>query len=271
MTKNLRWRLLAIVAVVALGVWMIYPIDQKVRLGLDLKGGVHLVLRVQTDEALRVESETSMERMRSELAKAGATGVTATVVDPDHLRAAGRARCAVRARPSARHRNRAHLQPRVGRGRHLPLRHEAEHRRADARRHRRRRRSARSRTASTSSASPSPSSRGRAACDQILVQLPGVTDVGRAKEIIRSTALLELKMVEQGPPTTREALLQADQRRRASGAGGRVRASATPRRRASGPRRCTTWCRRRRSSRAATCAPRSRRSTSTTSRRSASR
>jgi preprotein translocase subunit SecD len=35
--------------------------------------------------------------------------------------------------------------------------------------------------------------------DQILVQLPGVTDVARAKEIIRSTAQLELKLVEQGP------------------------------------------------------------------------
>jgi preprotein translocase subunit SecD len=47
------------------------------------------------------------------------------------------------------------------------------------------------------------------AADQILVQLPGVTDVGRAKEIIRSTALLELKLVEQGPAESREALLQA--------------------------------------------------------------
>ena len=37
------------------------------------------------------------------------------------------------------------------------------------------------------------------AADQILVQLPGVTDVARAKEIIRSTAQLELKQVEQGP------------------------------------------------------------------------
>ena len=37
------------------------------------------------------------------------------------------------------------------------------------------------------------------AADQILVQLPGVTDVNRAKEIIRSTAQLELKLVEQGP------------------------------------------------------------------------
>ena len=43
--------------------------------------------------------------------------------------------------------------------------------------------------------------------DEILVQLPGVTDVNRAKEIIRSTGLLELKMVEQGPESTREAFL----------------------------------------------------------------
>ena len=43
--------------------------------------------------------------------------------------------------------------------------------------------------------------------DDILVQLPGVTDVERAKEIIRSTGLLELKIVEQGPAATREALL----------------------------------------------------------------
>ena len=35
--------------------------------------------------------------------------------------------------------------------------------------------------------------------DQILVELPGVSDVQRAKDIIRSTALLELKFVEQGP------------------------------------------------------------------------
>ena len=43
---------------------------------------------------------------------------------------------------------------------------------------------------------------------QILVQLPGLDDVERAKEIIRSTALLELKLVEEGPSPTREGLLQ---------------------------------------------------------------
>ena len=49
---------------------------KKVRLGLDLKGGVHLVLRVQTDDALRLETETAMERLRDELVKAGAASVT---------------------------------------------------------------------------------------------------------------------------------------------------------------------------------------------------
>ena len=48
-----------------------------------------------------------------------------------------------------------------------------------------------------------------AANDQILVQLPGVTDVNRAKEIIRSTAQLQLKLVESGPAPTQEALLQS--------------------------------------------------------------
>jgi preprotein translocase subunit SecD len=45
--------------------------------------------------------------------------------------------------------------------------------------------------------------------DEIIVQLPGVSDVARAKELIRSTALLELKLVEDGPAPSRESLLQS--------------------------------------------------------------
>ena len=44
--------------------------------------------------------------------------------------------------------------------------------------------------------------------DQLLVQLPGVSDTARAKEIIRSTAQLQLKIVEAGPMSSEEALLQ---------------------------------------------------------------
>jgi preprotein translocase subunit SecD len=44
--------------------------------------------------------------------------------------------------------------------------------------------------------------------DQLLVQLPGVTEIARAKEIIRSTAQLQLKLVEAGPASSQDALLQ---------------------------------------------------------------
>ena len=47
--------------------------------------------------------------------------------------------------------------------------------------------------------------------DQILVQLPGVADVERAKSIIGSPGLLELKIVEQGPMPTKEDLLVGGQ------------------------------------------------------------
>jgi preprotein translocase subunit SecD len=79
MAKNLRWKVLTIVGVVALAIWSFYPPDQKVKLGLDLKGGVHLVLRVQTDDALRLETQTTADRLSEQLkttAKIAVGGVT---------------------------------------------------------------------------------------------------------------------------------------------------------------------------------------------------
>jgi preprotein translocase subunit SecD len=43
--------------------------------------------------------------------------------------------------------------------------------------------------------------------DQILVQLPGVSDIARAKQVMGSPGVLQLKIVEQGPVSSREALL----------------------------------------------------------------
>ena len=47
------------------------------------------------------------------------------------------------------------------------------------------------------------------AADQILVQLPGVSDVESAKQTIKSTAQLRLTLVDQGPFADREAALRA--------------------------------------------------------------
>ena len=89
MDKNLRWRVLAILAVVALSVWGFYPPQQKVRLGLDLQGGVHLVLRVQTNDALRLDTETTMEQLREAAEAKGLANLTFSPVDPTRFRVEG--------------------------------------------------------------------------------------------------------------------------------------------------------------------------------------
>src|SRR5258707_7696931 len=50
----------------------------QLKLGLDLKGGVHLVLRVQTDDALRLQTDQSAEQLREALRMRNimVTGVT---------------------------------------------------------------------------------------------------------------------------------------------------------------------------------------------------
>src|SRR5688500_9581210 len=80
MAKNLRWKLLLILGVVGLSIFAFYPPDQKVKLGLDLKGGVQLVLRVHTDDALRLETQTTADRLAEQL-KTANIAVGAITVD----------------------------------------------------------------------------------------------------------------------------------------------------------------------------------------------
>src|SRR5436309_9789211 len=60
----------------------------QLKLGLDLKGGVHLVLRVQTDDALRVETEQEMSRLQAEMKTRGIPA-TATLGDVTHFKVDG--------------------------------------------------------------------------------------------------------------------------------------------------------------------------------------
>ena len=90
MYKNLRWKLLIIAAVAALAVWSFVPPSQKIKLGLDLKGGVHFVLQVKTDDALRLETETTAEQLRAALKEAG-VAVTTRAVEPPRVRGGGHA------------------------------------------------------------------------------------------------------------------------------------------------------------------------------------
>jgi preprotein translocase subunit SecD len=222
--KNLRWKVLTIVAVVivfsAVGVYPIlaakyhlpapsWLMDRQLRLGLDLRGGVHLVMRVHTDDALRLMATTTAEQIREALRTAGVPFTSINVTSPQSFRVEG-----------------------------IPTDREAELRRVadeltatnydrsagaggtyefklkpNVERTLREQTVVQARTTidrrvnELGVTEPNISVYGNTG-DQLLVQLPGVTDVARAKEIIRSTAQLELKLVESGPSSTKESLLQ---------------------------------------------------------------
>ncbi len=72
MNRSLMWRGFLILAVVALAVFYVVPPEERINLGLDLRGGMHLVLQVQTEDALRAETDGDMERLRLQAAEEGA-------------------------------------------------------------------------------------------------------------------------------------------------------------------------------------------------------
>ena len=47
MVKRDKWRLVFILAVILIAAFIVFPIQGKVRLGLDLMGGVHIVLQAK--------------------------------------------------------------------------------------------------------------------------------------------------------------------------------------------------------------------------------
>jgi preprotein translocase subunit SecD len=226
MASNLRWKVFTVVAVfavfAAVGVYpLVAPryginspswlVEKQLKLGLDLKGGVHLVLRVQTDDALRLETEQEMERLREELTKRGVAGVTVSAPDATHFRIEGvppaqdavfrQAANEVQANfdrtPAANGTYVFTMKPNV----QIQLREEAV---VQARQ------TIERRVNELGVTEPSIAQQGQGG-DQILVQLPGVSDVDRAKSIIGSPGLLELKIVERGPESTKEGLLQNGQ------------------------------------------------------------
>jgi preprotein translocase subunit SecD len=226
MAANLRWKLIITLTVlIAFSAVGVYPIvadrvgitkpawlmEHRLKLGLDLKGGVHLVLRVQTNDALRLETETEMERLREELTKAGVTFSTITTPGPTQFRVEGVPPAQDATFRQTANEVQANFDRSAGTGGtytftmkpnvQVTLREEAV---VQARQ------TIERRVNDLGVTEPQIAQQGTSG-DQILVQLPGVTDVDRAKEIIQSTGLLELKIVEQGPVSSREALLQSGQ------------------------------------------------------------
>jgi preprotein translocase subunit SecD len=67
MSKENYWKIVLIIGVIFLSVWMFSPPTEKIKLGLDLQGGMHLILAVQTDDAIKVQTDQDINRLKEEL------------------------------------------------------------------------------------------------------------------------------------------------------------------------------------------------------------
>jgi preprotein translocase subunit SecD len=80
MNKNLTWKLvliLAIVVVFTLGIFgipkdwskqgLLSAVTDRIHLGLDLKGGTHLILQVQVNDAVNVDSDNVIARLQEDM------------------------------------------------------------------------------------------------------------------------------------------------------------------------------------------------------------
>ncbi len=62
MDKYFGWKVFLAFLVIGLSIFFAYPPQEKIHLGLDLKGGMHIVLRVETDKIPEKHREGAVER-----------------------------------------------------------------------------------------------------------------------------------------------------------------------------------------------------------------
>ncbi len=180
------------------------------KLGLDLRGGIHLVMQVKTGDALRVEAQDAAEHLKDEARKRGvnvgtlppatAEGFTIQLseqTEPSKLKELCK---------SALSQTDWQIDER-GREWKVSLRTPAKMQIEDQS-VRQAVETIRNRVDALGVTEPVIQ---RQSTDRILVQLPGVDDPSRVKEIIGTTGLLSLTLVDDkgGPYGSQEALLQA--------------------------------------------------------------
>ena len=218
MRRQLGARIALVAVVIAVSVWCLYPPAKTINLGLDLQGGIHLVLGVDVDKALEAQVDRAGDTARAELEKRG-IGVTRIerrgtaelviqLASPQSWDAAVKTTDEVLATF-----DRKEADPAAGRMGLALKPSEAKHIRDLA--VRQGLETIRNRIDQFGVAEPSIQQQGD---NRILVQLPGVQDPARAKALIGKTALLEFKLVDErtdadtalrsGPPPGTEILYQ---------------------------------------------------------------
>ncbi len=225
MNKNLTWKLVVIVGILLVflagifgipkdwsGKGILASITDRIHLGLDLRGGTHLILQVQVNDAVNVDSDNAIARLKEDMRTRKINYADITKPDPinhpemivvkgitpdqtsdfksivsDRLPeydatsgAENSWTVAMKAQNLADLKNRAVAQA-----------IETIRNRIDA----------------LGVSEPVIQEHGLGQY-QILVQLPGVDDPARVKEIMQSTAMLEIKQSMGGPYSSEQQALQ---------------------------------------------------------------
>lgn len=192
---------------------------ENIPLGLDLKGGTHLILQVQVQDALRAEADQVIARLREDLNRQGIAYDSIERNDPQDVEEADSIAITVSGVPAERGSDFRSTVDEV-----FP---EWTYQAVDSSTYRLRLRPAalaaiksntvtqaittiQNRVNGLGLTEPTIQQHGRADAEyEILVQLPGVSDPVRVKEILQMTALLEIQEVLDGPYTTREQALSS--------------------------------------------------------------
>jgi preprotein translocase subunit SecD len=251
MNKNFLWKFAFIVGTLLFFLFGIFGIPKSfsgqglltaltdhIHLGLDLKGGTHLILQVQVNDAVNVVAQNAVEVLKEQLRSRKIDYTDVSQADPqnnpDQIVLKG-------VQPSARgdlldivHQRLPDYDINGGSQNTWTLamkpsalndlKNKAVTQAIDT---------IRNRIDALGVSEPTIEPHGLGKY-QILVQLPGVDDSGRVKDIMQSTAMLEIKQMTDGPYPSEQAALQAK--------GGIVPADSVllPGQCANGPEQ--TWC-----------------------------
>lgn len=207
MKKNLQWKVILALAVVAGAFLLAYPFDDtKIKRGLDLKGGIHLVLKVRTDDSINMETDQEISRLEDLLKRNTITFQKVTKEGLGRIAVQG-----VLADQEGKTRDLLDEYSRdwdygfVGDRANLSLKPLAAQYLRDQSVEQAKQ-TIDNRINTFGVAEPLIQRQGD---DQIVVELPGVDDPDRVKELIKVTAVLEWKIVKAGPAADEATLLQA--------------------------------------------------------------
>jgi len=196
MPRHLRFRIGLVLVVVAASVWYLYPPKNTINLGLDLQGGIHLMLGVEADKHVASQTDRAAEDLKRALERKGIAvkriardGNAAIQVELASPQSWNDARTVVaefatferRDDDQAAGRFRLVMTDRYVR----QLRDEAVRQGLET---------IRNRVDQFGVSEPTITRQG---ADQILIQLPGLQDPARAKALIGKTALLEFKLLDE--------------------------------------------------------------------------